>query len=91
VILSAEHLHILKEESGIAEDVIAARGYRTITVVKELAELGFTSRQLRQPGLLLPLFATDGSQPFCVYRPDKPRIEKRDGKERVVKCVFSRK
>lgn len=77
--LSADHLKMLREESGISEAIITARGYRTVTDVKALIALGFTSRQLRQPGLLLPLHATDGSEPFCVYRPNEPRIG-RDGK-----------
>ncbi|MGH7965777.1 MAG: DUF3854 domain-containing protein, partial [Candidatus Binatia bacterium] len=61
---------------GISDAVIEARGYRTTDDGKELVPLGFASRQLRQSGLLLPLHATDGSQPFCVYRPDSPRMEK---------------
>src|SRR5215470_2104855 len=77
--LSAEHGKTLREESGIANEVIQARGYRTVTDVKELSGLGFSKRQLRVPGLLLPLRATDGTQPFCVYRPDTPRVGK-DGK-----------
>src|SRR2546425_8230974 len=72
--LSPRHLKMLSEESGLSDAVINARGYRTIRNVKDLIALGFKSRQLRQPGLLLPLYATDGSQPFCVYRPDDPRI-----------------
>jgi len=70
---------MLREESGISDEVRRARGYRTLTDVKELDALGFSNRQLRQPGLLLPLHATDGSQPFCVYRPDNPYVNK-DGK-----------
>jgi hypothetical protein len=64
---------MLREESGISDEVIAARGYHTITDHKELTALGFSSKQLRVPGLSLPLHTTDGSQPFCVYRPDSPR------------------
>jgi Domain of unknown function (DUF3854) len=77
--LSAEHLIIVRHESGISDDVIQARGYQTVTDIKELVSRGFSFRQLRQPGLLLPLHATDGSQPFCVYRPDAPYVGK-DGK-----------
>src|SRR5438128_2685701 len=71
--LSAEHRKMLREESGIADAVIEARGYRTVTDVKELVALGFASSQLRVPGLLCPLHTTDGQQPFCEYRPDNPR------------------
>jgi hypothetical protein len=44
---------MLREESGISEEVIAARGYRTVTDHTDLSALGFSSRQLRVPGLLL--------------------------------------
>src|SRR5262245_5784242 len=71
--LSPEHLTILREESGISDEVIAARGYRTVTDHQELSALGFVGRQIRVPGLLLPLHTTDGQQPFCEYRPDSPR------------------
>src|SRR5262245_56410346 len=71
--LSAAHLHMLRAESGISDAVIAARGYRTITGHKELTALGFAKSQLQPPGLLLPLHTTDGSQPFFIFRPDRPR------------------
>lgn len=77
-LLSDAHLKMLREESGIADAIIEARGYRTITDHKELTRLGFTSRQLRPPGLLLPLHTTDGSQPCSIFRPDHPR--EKDGK-----------
>src|SRR5262245_1424050 len=85
--LNANHLKMLREESGISDSVIEERGYRTITNAKELIARGFSPRQFRVPGLLLPLHAPDGSQPFCVYRPDAPRVEKsrREGKDRVLK------
>jgi Domain of unknown function (DUF3854) len=72
-VLSERHYRALHVESGIADEKIAARGYRTITNVKELVALDFANKQLRQPGLLLPLHATDGSIPLYVYRPDHPR------------------
>ncbi|HEX5731434.1 MAG TPA: hypothetical protein VF131_01265 [Blastocatellia bacterium] len=40
--ISTEHLTILREGSGISDDVILARGYRTVTDPKELRELGFS-------------------------------------------------
>src|SRR5215475_4488436 len=83
--LSQRHLQRLCEQSAISEAVIEARGYRTITDVKDLKAFGFTSRQLQPPGLLLPVHATDGTQPFSIFRPDKPRVERRNGKERVIK------
>jgi hypothetical protein len=74
--LSAEHQLMLREESGISDEVISARGYHTITNHKELIALGFASKQSRVPGLLLPLHTTDGTVLECVYRPDSPRVEK---------------
>lgn len=76
--LSSSHLKMLDDGSGISGAIIEARGYRTVTDHKELTALGFASRQLQVPGLLLPLHATDGSQPFFVFRPDRPR--EKDGK-----------
>lgn len=70
--LSSRHLQALKE-SAISDDVIAERGYRTITGPAELEALGFAPQQCRVPGLLLPLFAIDGDKAFCVYRPDSSR------------------
>src|SRR4051794_16205218 len=67
------HLNMLQKESGISDPVIAARGYHSITDHKELTKLGFASRQLQPPGLLLPVHAPDGSQPYAQFRPDSPR------------------
>jgi hypothetical protein len=74
LILSPQHLSMLRQESGISDQVISARGYRTITLEQDLRDLGFAASQSRVPGLLLPLWATDGSNGLCVYRPDKPRV-----------------
>jgi hypothetical protein len=70
--LSVKHLKML-HESAITDEVIAARGYRTITESNELHELGFAPAQWRVPGLLIPLWTTDGEQ-LAVYRPDNPRV-----------------
>jgi hypothetical protein len=77
--LSTHHYHRLSHDSAISDDVIAERGYRTITEVRDLEALGFSRRQLRNPGLLCPVYTTDGQQPFCLYRPDDPYVKK-DGK-----------
>ncbi len=63
-LLSTAHRRMLRDESGISDAVIEARGYRTVTDHKELTARGFASRQLQVPGLALPLYATDGTQPF---------------------------
>ena len=73
-ILADNHYIMLTEESGISDEVIQARGYRTVTQAKELADLGFTPSQRSAPGLLIPLHTTDGSTALYVYRPDHPRV-----------------
>lgn len=73
-LLSPAHLGMLRSGSGISDDVILARGYRTVTDPDELEVLGFAPAQRKVPGLLLPLWTTDGSNGLAVYRPDKPRV-----------------
>lgn len=76
--LSELHLKMLREESGIGDAVITARGYRSIPDSKagrdELKACGFAPRQRRVPGLLIPLHTTDGQNGCYVYRPDSPRV-----------------
>lgn len=73
VILSDEHRKVLREGSGISDQVITERGYRTVTDSRELAALGFTTAQQRAPGLLLPVYAPDGTNGLYQFRPDFPR------------------
>jgi hypothetical protein len=73
ITLSENHLKMLAEESGITEQVIRERGYRTITSEGDLVQFGFSSAQRRVPGLLIPLHTTDGKIGMHVYRPDNPR------------------
>lgn len=81
-LLQPHHLKMLRDESGISDSVIQARGYRTITDGDELRRLGFDRAQCQTPGLLLPLHTTDGQNSQHVYRPDKPRVieERHKGK-----------
>jgi len=75
--LAPHHLKMLRVDSGITNEVITARGYRTITNAQELAALGFAPSQCKSqqiPGLLLPLHTTDGGNGLYVYRPDNPRV-----------------
>lgn len=76
--LSPEHEHSLVSESGIAADVIAGRGYQTITVRAELRRLGFSDIQARVPALLIPVWSARGEVALYQARPDQPRI--RNGK-----------
>jgi hypothetical protein len=72
--LSQKHYEMLHGESGISEDIIAARGYCTVTDSKELLDLGFSPEQSKNvPGLLLPVCTLDGSNSLYTYRPDFPR------------------
>lgn len=43
--LSENHLKMLAEESGISDQVILERGYRTITNEGDLVKYGFSSAQ----------------------------------------------
>jgi hypothetical protein len=89
--LNPEHLAMLREESGICDELIAARGYRTITDRKELNKLGFSRAQSRVPGLLLPLHTTDGGNTLSVYRPDNPRVAEQKNKGKLPDGTYPNK
>jgi len=82
-LLLPHHLHQLTEESGIALDLITARGYRSIHgpgSYTELKALGFGRAQCRlAPGLLVPLLDIDSQAVLYQFRPDTPRLDN-DGK-----------
>jgi hypothetical protein len=80
--LSPAHLRMLRAESAITDEVILARGYRTITEKAELRELGFAPAQCL-PGLLLPLWTPDGENILSVLRPDAPRALDQKNKPRL--------
>ena len=71
--VSEGHWQTLCQESAIRPEVIAERGYRTVTDAAELATLGFAPAQRRAPGLLIPVFGPDGSLALHQFRPDSPR------------------
>jgi hypothetical protein len=78
--LLPHHWQQLTEGSGIAPEVIAERGYRSIVPPKGYSEPhGFTRPQANLPGILMPLWTTDGRNGLVQYRPDTPRLDK-DGK-----------
>ena len=72
--LAPHHYAMLHEESGISDAVIRTRGYRTISNAAELEPLNFAPAQRRAPGLLLPLWTTDGQNGTYIFRPDNPRV-----------------
>jgi len=74
--LEKHHLAQL-QNSAISPEVIAERGYRSITSKAELANLGFSASQQRVPGLLIPQYGVDGKLSGYQYRPDKPRTNKK--------------
>ena len=77
--LSETHRRMLLEESGIAQEVVQARGYYTIGKKAELKRLGFSDTQCNTPGLLIPVHSPTGGIATYQYRPDLPRVGK-DGR-----------
>ncbi len=75
--LAEQHKKMLREESGISQEVVEARGYRTVETKSELKSLGFSERQCNKPGLLIPVYSPTGDIATYQYRPDKPRIDKK--------------
>lgn len=64
---------MLHDDSGIAPEVIAARGYWTATTKQALADLGFALSQRRVPALVLPIHGVAGQVVNHQIRPDTPR------------------
>ncbi len=86
--LTAEHHALLTQGSGITEDIIAERGYRTCTGYSELKSLGIVVRRdTDTKGLLIPLYTVEGKPgetyiaredrcvPLMVYRPNSPEVD----------------
>jgi hypothetical protein len=72
VSLLPQHRALL-DASAISEEVVRARGYRTVTEKRELDGI-FGPVQRRAPGLLIPLRDVYGEQRSYQLRPDEPRI-----------------
>ncbi len=70
--LSPDHRRMLLEESGISPEIVACRGYQTVTKRSELEEFPSWQRRL---GLYVPIHSPDGETVRCQLRPDKPRKE----------------
>ncbi len=75
--LSDAHLAMLRA-SGITDELIEQRGYRTVGAKSRLRELGFGSAQARVPALVIPVYDPTGALALYQARPDVPRIK--DGK-----------
>ena len=69
--LEAHHIHQLEKESGIARDVIAERGVRSVAGGRELPK-GFSWRQRKRgPGILFTVHRPNGETSWS-FRPDEP-------------------
>src|SRR5215510_14809825 len=75
--LTPQHHTMLVKDSGIAEDVLAERGYRSLTAreaAQVLPPLGFSAPVCRLgSGLLFPLTLPDDPAHLYQFRPDHPR------------------
>lgn len=75
--LSERHLLELHDGSGIPLELIAERGYRTVTRPAELVACGFADYQARYvPGYVVPLHDTEGGNSRFAYKADCPRTDK---------------
>jgi hypothetical protein len=72
----AHHRTMLIEESGISPTVVAERGYNTAKTKAELARLGFSKPQRREPALVVPMYSPAGELVTHQIRPDAPRKNK---------------
>jgi hypothetical protein len=72
-----DHYRHLTNGSGISEEVIKERGYRSVSAKPDLEKLGFATSQLRVPGMLIPLWSVDGQEGGYQFRPDHPRNSNR--------------
>lgn len=72
--LAENHGKMLFEESGIAPEIAAERGYATVTSRAELPD--FKKYQRRAPALRVPIRSPDGETSSSQIRPDNPRKDK---------------
>ncbi len=71
--LLPQHAEMLAA-SGLSDEVVRERGYRSATTRAELLGLGFGARQANVPALLVPLYGVDGRLVSYAVRPDEPRV-----------------
>ena len=65
----------LLQDSAISQEVVEARGYRSVTTKAELRRLGFKDRQCLVPALRVPIYGVTGEIVNYQIRPDIPRID----------------
>src|SRR5215216_5158607 len=80
--LEQRHYEEIHDESCVADDVIAERGYYTVRTKAELDRLGFSRGQQLAPGIAMPIHDPRGEQRFVLYKPDEPRMDKKTGRQR---------
>ncbi len=73
--LVKHHQKMLFDESGIAQEVVKERGYRSITQKAELRRFGFSDAQRNVPGMLVPVWGVNGEIVSYQFRPDEPRMK----------------
>jgi hypothetical protein len=78
-VLTPDHLQELEGGSGISAEVIASRGYRSVTDLKAYSDLGLSGLPRLAPGLLIPLIGFGKDAAPYQYKPDQPR-QRDDGK-----------
>jgi len=72
--LAPHHYQMLAVDSGLTDEVIAARGYWTATTNAELRRHGFKSPEVVAPALMVPLHGPSGPLQLYQCRPDSPRV-----------------
>jgi hypothetical protein len=72
-LLAPRHMHMLRDESGIPEELILQRGYCTVEYPRQLRDYDYSKIQSNQvPGLRIPIYSTTGA-PACYTLPRYPR------------------
>ena len=79
--LTANSSAVLLAQSGIDCDIADSRGYRHVKDADDLALLGFTNRQCRVPGLLVPVWSVVSGEGVVLhqFRPEEPRSNDKGG------------
>ncbi len=72
--LSEDHRTQLLVDSAIAPEVVAARGYQTVTTKARLREAGFGEAQRIVPAILIPMYTLGSELATYQSRPDMPRV-----------------
>jgi hypothetical protein len=70
------HRELLVEARAISPEVVAERGYFSVSAKRDLEQLGFGRSQQIVPTLVVPICGVvQGEEPWYVHRPDQPRLK----------------